>query len=86
MRIYFRQDPRMLAMLDETTDIGVRQHYRTAHREKLRQLRGKPIIIERIAHARLDKIIREAKDVGNIDMPDVAKINRNLLRPTLVRT
>ena len=62
------------------------QEHGTSHREKLRQLRRKPILVEGIVGAGLNEKIREAEDARDIDMFHVAEIDRNFARPFFIRT
>src|SRR5205809_1040878 len=84
--VYLRQDPRVVAVADEPSDVGQGQEDGASHGEKLGKLDGEPILIEGIVRSRLNEKIREAKEGRNIDMLYIAEINRNSACPFFIRS
>src|SRR5436190_5998218 len=84
--VHLRQNPGVVAVADEASDVGQGKEDGASHGEKLRKLGGKPILIEGVVRSRLNEKIREAKEGRNIDMPDIAEINRNSTRPFFIRS
>ena len=68
-------------MANEAPHIRARQEHGTAHGEKLGQLRRKPIFVEGIIGPGLDEKIREGEDARDVDVFDVAEIDRTPPRP-----